>query len=77
LSDKVANADIHKMYAAARLAGAFGGKLCGAGGGGSFLLVVPEDKQERVKGAMTNFGCVHIPFRFTSEGSQIIFAEMK
>jgi D-glycero-alpha-D-manno-heptose-7-phosphate kinase len=74
LSDKVADANIHATYVAARTAGAFGGKLTGAGGGGSFLLVVPPEKRQRITAAMTERGCVHIPFKFDFTGSSVIFA---
>lgn len=47
LSSKVSNPLIDELYAAAREAGAIGGKLCGAGGGGFLLLLVPPWKQDK------------------------------
>jgi D-glycero-alpha-D-manno-heptose-7-phosphate kinase len=71
LSDKISTPFIDEMYAAARKAGALGGKLLGAGGGGFVLLFVPPEKQKNVKEHLKKF--LHIPFRFEDQGSQIIF----
>lgn len=75
LSDAVAGTDINRMYLAARIAGAFGGKLTGAGGGGCMILVVPPEKRARVTTALAKEGCLHIPFRFDFQGSSIIFSD--
>lgn len=72
LSDKVSNKEIDGLYTAAREAGAIGGKLLGAGGGGFFLFYVPEDRQAAVREAM---GGLHdIPFKFENGGSQIVLS---
>jgi D-glycero-alpha-D-manno-heptose-7-phosphate kinase len=68
----VSNAEIDNLYVTARVSGAFGGKITGAGGGGMMLLVVPPDKQERVIKSMTEAGALHIPFNFECCGSSII-----
>lgn len=73
LSDKVTNNEINMLYATARLAGAWGGKITGAGGGGCLILVCPKEKRERIKAALTDAVC--IPFRFSESGSSIIFCE--
>ena len=70
LSDKVSNEKIDEYYDVARKAGAIGGKLCGAGGGGFLLLYVPPQKQKAVKTALKEL--LHVPFDFESQGSQII-----
>lgn len=72
LSDKVSNKDIDNMYDNARAAGALGGKLLGAGGGGFFLFYVPEGRQESVREAMA--GLLDIPFKFEHGGSQIVLS---
>ena len=59
------------IYAAARKAGAIGGKLIGAGGGGFLLLFAKPEAQAGVRIALE--GVLHVPFRFESHGSQIIF----
>jgi len=73
LSREISNHRVDQLYEAARTAGALGGKLSGAGGGGMLLLFVPLDKQEQVKEKLKNI--VHIPFRFESKGSEIIFKD--
>jgi D-glycero-alpha-D-manno-heptose-7-phosphate kinase len=73
LSAQVSNPEIDGLYARARAAGAIGGKLTGAGGGGFLLLFVPPDKQLVVAGALDRQ--IHVPFAFESAGSQIIFYE--
>lgn len=75
LSSAVTNQNINSIYVAARLAGAWGGKLTGAGGGGCLMLVAPPDKQKSIIETLTQQGCVHVPFKFQYGGSQIIFSD--
>ena len=71
LTSKVSTAGIDDLYEEARRGGAIGGKLLGAGGGGFFLFFVrPEDRaalRQRLD------GLVHVPFAFSSTGSEIIY----
>lgn len=69
----VSNPDIDEMYDKAKKAGAVGGKILGAGGGGFMLLFVPEEKQFDVKKAMKAYKLVN--FKFEAEGTRIIFSE--
>ncbi|MBN2136510.1 MAG: hypothetical protein JW720_01760 [Sedimentisphaerales bacterium] len=62
---------IEKVYRRARRAGAIGGRYMGDAGGGFLLLVVPPCLREKVRGALPRN--IHVPFRFESGGSQIIF----
>lgn len=62
---------IDEQYEKAIQAGALGGKLLGAGGGGFLLFYVPKEKQESVKKALQ--GQLHVPFRFENDGTKIIF----
>lgn len=71
LSALVSNADVDEMYAAALGAGAWGGKLLGAGGGGFVLIFAPPERRAAVRDALR--GHIHVPFRMESSGSQIIF----
>ncbi len=73
LSGVVSNPEVDGLYEEARAAGALGGKLTGAGGGGFLLLFVPPEKQPAVLEALG--GRLHVPFDFESSGSQIIFYE--
>jgi D-glycero-alpha-D-manno-heptose-7-phosphate kinase len=71
LSERVSTPEIDDLYATAQQAGAVGGKLTGAGGGGFLLLFVPPDRQVAVRSALGRL--VHVPFGFEYSGSQIIF----
>lgn len=73
LSEIVSNDRVDELYRIAREAGAIGGKLTGAGGGGFLLLFVPPERRTDVLEAMD--GCIHVPFEFEAGGSQIIFYE--
>lgn len=73
MSDKVSNPEVDGLYDRARAAGALGGKLTGAGGGGFLLLFVEPDRQAAVREALDSR--LHVPFQFDHAGSQIIFYE--
>jgi len=73
LSSVVSNPEVDSIHARAMAAGAIGGKITGAGGGGFLLLFVPPDKQQKVKEALNEL--LHVPFKFEFSGSQIIFAD--
>jgi D-glycero-alpha-D-manno-heptose-7-phosphate kinase len=73
LSDAVSNGEVDELYERARAAGALGGKLTGAGGGGFLLLFVPPERQPAVRAALG--GLIHVPFEFETAGSQIVFYE--
>ena len=75
LSDKITTPEIDAMYEKAKKAGAFGGKLLGAGGGGFLLLLIPQDKQESVRQALQDF--LEVSFHFENNGSQIIYKNHK
>ena len=69
----VSNQEVDSIHEEALNAGAIGGKLTGAGGGGFLLLFVPPENQAAVKEALCRF--VHVPFKFDFGGSQIIFSD--
>jgi D-glycero-alpha-D-manno-heptose-7-phosphate kinase len=71
LSAQVSNADVEEIYKEALSAGAIGGKLLGAGGGGFILFFVPPSKQAGLKRRLNKL--IYVPFKFESSGSQIIF----
>lgn len=68
---RISTDSIDAMYQKAIEAGALGGKLLGAGGGGFLLFYVEKDKQENVRKAMD--GLLEIPFKFENTGSEIIY----
>lgn len=69
----VSNPVIDGMYTAAKEAGALGGKILGAGGGGFLLLYVPEERQSAVGEALKDYR--KIDFGFEPQGSRIIFSD--
>lgn len=75
LTNKITNPEIDKIYESALEAGALGGKLLGAGGGGCMLFFVEPDMQNKVREKLKNL--LYIPFKFENLGSQIIYYEPK
>lgn len=71
LSAQISNPQIEEIYGEARAAGAIGGKLIGAGGGGFLLLFADPGDQPRIRERLGRL--IHVPFRFDYVGSQIIF----
>lgn len=71
-SSVVSNKEVDEMHSAALAAGAIGGKITGAGGGGFLLLFVPPSKQAAVREALSRL--IYVPFSFDFSGSQIIYA---
>ncbi|HZS95006.1 MAG TPA: GHMP kinase [Chloroflexota bacterium] len=72
LSGKVSSQRIDACYAAAREAGALGGKIAGAGGGGFLLLYAPPEKREAVRAAMVRRGLEELCFDFDYRGAEVI-----
>ena len=70
LNPAASNKEIDLLYAKAINAGAIGGKLCGAGGGGFFLFVVPPEKQDGLREALK---LRQVPFKIEPEGSKVIY----
>ncbi len=68
---KVSNGSIDELYNKAIRAGALGGKLLGAGGGGFLLFYCEKDKQESLKKALEQL--MIVPFYFENEGAQILY----
>lgn len=68
LSGKVSSAAIDTWYERARAAGALGGKIAGAGGGGFLLLYVPPERQAAVRAALGACGLDPLPFGFDPLG---------
>lgn len=66
----VSTGSIDDLYEKGIKAGALGGKLLGAGGGGFLVFYVQPEKQENVKKAMIDL--MHIPFKFENDGTRVI-----
>jgi D-glycero-alpha-D-manno-heptose-7-phosphate kinase len=71
LSDKVSSSDLDSFYAAARQAGAQGGKLLGAGAGGFLMFDAPPERHDAIAQALG--GLRRVDFRLADAGSEIIF----
>jgi len=71
LASKITNGSIDAMYKAARQAGALGGKITGAGGGGFLLVYCPDGKRQEVRQALKDLR--ELPFRFEPDGTKVIF----
>ena len=71
LSSRITNSFIDEVYAKAVKAGAYGGKLAGAGGGGFLFFLVPSGKKEEIRKAMGDL--LEVRFNFEEEGSKIIY----
>lgn len=67
----ISTGKIDDLYNKGISAGALGGKLLGAGGGGFLLFYVPIEKQNAVKEALDDL--MYIPFKFENNGTQIIY----
>lgn len=74
LSKRISTAAIDCWYSAARKAGALGGKIVGAGGGGFLLLYCPAHCQEAVRETMTHFGLQEMTFDFDFTGARVVAA---
>lgn len=70
LADRVSNQQIDEIYEAGRAAGAIGGKLLGAGGGGFMVFLVEPDKREQVRERLKDL--IHVNIGFDNEGSKIV-----
>jgi D-glycero-alpha-D-manno-heptose-7-phosphate kinase len=71
MAGQISNGTIDDVYAAARRAGAVGGKITGAGGGGFILLYAPHEKHRAIREALS--GLQELPFQLESDGSKAIF----
>lgn len=71
LSSSVTNSYVEDIHERAISAGAIGGKLLGAGGGGFLLLFAPPSVQKKIREKLNSL--IYVPFKFESSGSQIIF----
>jgi D-glycero-alpha-D-manno-heptose-7-phosphate kinase len=73
LTQKISNSNIDEIYEAGLSAGALGGKLLGAGGGGFMLFYVPPEKREALRLRLKKLLCV--PFTFSTKGAEVVVYE--
>lgn len=71
LASQISNGEIDEVYRKARRAGALGGKITGAGGGGFLLLYCPAEKQAGLRKALEPMQ--ELPFKLEHDGTKVIF----
>ncbi|WWR16033.1 kinase [Lachnospiraceae bacterium JLR.KK008] len=71
IASAISTRQVDILYDRAMKAGATGGKLLGAGGGGFLLLYVEKDRQKRVRQALEDL--LYIPFQFEEDGARVIY----
>lgn len=72
LSGKVSNDQIDRWYKIAKMNGALGGKIMGAGGGGFFMFYCQNDDKAKLREAMAKEGLIEMRFRFDFEGTKVM-----
>lgn len=70
IGDKISTDSIDELYRKALNAGAKGGKILGAGGGGFLLFYVEKNRQEKVKEVLRDL--LYVPFRFENGGTRVV-----
>jgi D-glycero-alpha-D-manno-heptose-7-phosphate kinase len=73
LTNNITNSNLDEIYEAGRSAGALGGKLLGAGGGGFMLFFVAPERRKELRMRLRNLLCV--PFSFSNRGSHVVVHE--
>ena len=71
LASGISNPQIDEMYHLALKAGAYGGKILGAGGGGFLLVMAAPEIQPKIRETLSEYQL--IPFRFSESGTKIVF----
>ena len=71
-SSQISDARIDRWYTSAREAGALGGKIIGAGGGGFLMLYCPTDKKAKVRTAMSAEGLREMSYNFDFQGAKVL-----
>ena len=71
MASKISNGPIDAMYETARQAGALGGKITGAGGGGFLLLYCPRERRDAVRAALRPLE--ELPFSLEPDGTKVVF----
>lgn len=70
LSDRVSTPEIDAIYEEAKKAGAIGGKILGAGGGGFLLLFAKPENHKAIREQLSHL--IHVPFNFENSGSKVV-----
>jgi D-glycero-alpha-D-manno-heptose-7-phosphate kinase len=70
LASTISTEEIDGWYGSALEAGAYGGKLCGAGGGGCLLFAVEPDRREQIRAALAEL--TPVPIAYEAHGSRVL-----
>jgi D-glycero-alpha-D-manno-heptose-7-phosphate kinase len=71
ISDAVSMPEIDALYERAKQAGAYGGKIIGAGGGGFLLVMAPPERRAAIDAAVGQLHC--LPVRLEQDGSRVVY----
>ena len=71
LGSKITTSDIDRYYDSAMGAGAAGGRLCGAGGGGFLMFLVRPEKREQVRQSLADLK--YVPIGYEVHGSKVLY----
>ena len=71
-SDKISDQRLDQIYEIAKEAGALGGKIMGAGGGGFFMFYCPNHCKVSLREAMKDQGLREVSFDFDFEGAKVL-----
>ena len=74
LANGISNGELEEIYQTARSAGALGGKITGAGGGGFLMLFCAQEKKEAVRAALSHLR--ELPFHLEPDGSKVILNQI-
>ena len=75
LASGISRPEIDAWYKAARAAGALGGKVLGAGGGGFLLLFCPQDRKQHVRASLSRLGLRELQVAYEPQGSRLIYQD--
>ena len=75
LASGISRPEIDAWYKAARAAGALGGKVLGAGGGGFLLLFCPQDRKQHVRASLSKLGLRELQVAYEPQGSRLIYQD--
>jgi D-glycero-alpha-D-manno-heptose-7-phosphate kinase len=74
LASTVSNPTIDEWYGRGLAAGAYGGKLCGAGGGGFLLFLAEREQHPTIMDALDDL--TSVPIRYEAHGSRVLLAQL-
>lgn len=74
LGSGISSSSIDSFYKSAINSGAYGGKVCGAGGGGFMFFCAPADARENIRNKLVEQGAIEVEVKFSNYPSKVLFA---